>query len=104
MSRSRSAQASTTDALARRLRFARPKRHREWWGLPNLTVLTLTTSAVRAAHLVDHVGRAGSYSERFAFAAEPSFGANWRVPRDLLAHLLHAPWKTAFGDKHIGRA
>lgn len=80
------------------------KLYREWWGIPNLTVLTVTTNRVHAANLIDHVRRAGQHSERFAFAVDPSFGADWRVPKHVFTHLLDNRWMTACGGKDIGKA
>lgn len=80
------------------------KLYREWWGIPNLTVLTVTTNRAHAANLIEHVCRAAQHGERFAFTVEPSFGANWRVPRQLLTHLIDEPWMTACGLKDIGIA
>lgn len=80
------------------------KAYRQWWGIPNLTVLTVTTNHRHAAGLVEHVRGAGRYGDRFAFAVEPSFGANWRVPKDLLNHLLDRPWMTTCGVRDIGKA
>ena len=80
------------------------KRYRDWWGVPNLTVLTVTISKVHAANLIEHVRRSGLYADRFAFAVEPSFGVNWRVPKQLFTHLLDCPWMTAGGEKDIGKA
>jgi len=78
--------------------------YREWWGIPNLTVLIVTTSHGHAANLIEHVRRSDRYGDRFAFAVEPSFAANWRVPKNGLSHLLDCPWMTASGGKDIGRA
>ncbi|MEQ1882279.1 MAG: replication-relaxation family protein [Burkholderiales bacterium] len=78
--------------------------HTQWWGIPNLTVLTVTTNRTHAANLIDYIRRQDQYLDRFAFAVEPSFGANWRVPKHILADLLHLPWATAAGAKDIGKA
>lgn len=72
------------------------------WGLPNLTVLTVTTNATHARNILDYLEQqqGGKYAERFAFAYEPSFGANWRVPKTVL-NLLTEPWATVSGSKDI---
>lgn len=62
------------------LQLLRAQIHRDWWGVPNLTILTLTTNEVHRRNMLVHVagqdepGLAG----RFAFACETGFGANWR--------------------------
>lgn len=74
------------------------------WGLPNLSVLTVTTNATHARNILDFIERQEQtkYTERFAFAVEPSFAANWRVPKALL-NLLNEPWTTVSGTKDIGQ-
>ena len=76
--------------------------YKEWWGVPNLTVLTVTTNPIHAANLLNYVRQQSQHTERFAFATVPSFSADWRVPRQLLSHLLSSPWKTTGGNKQIG--
>lgn len=74
-----------------------------WWGIPNLSVLTVTTNATHAVNLLEYVSKQDEprYGERFAFASNPSFGANWRVPKEVLTGLLTDPWMTINGPKHI---
>lgn len=75
-----------------------------WWGMPNLTVLTVTTNAVHARNILDYIAKQNDpLAKRFAFACEPLFGANWRVPRALLSHLLDEPWQAVTGSKDITR-
>lgn len=74
------------------------------FGLPNLHVLTVTTNAVHAANIIDYIRRRidnAQVAERFAFTTEPSFGANWRVPRTLLSHLIGEPWLTISEPRNI---
>jgi hypothetical protein len=75
------------------------------WGLPNLSVLTVTTNATHARNILEYVSRQNEpkYGERFTFAAEPSFSANWRVPKKVLSNLLDEPWITVSGTKDISR-
>jgi hypothetical protein len=75
------------------------------WGIPNLTVLTITTNRRHAENLLAYVaGRgAGALASRFAFAVEPTFGTNWRVPNAPLWNLLSEPWITTEGPKVFGR-
>ena len=102
--RSRNAKGTFSAKIAAYQEVLSAQRYREWWGIPNLTVLTVTTSQGHAANLVEYVRRSGQYGDRFAFTVEPLFGANWRVPKQVLAHLLDQPWMTAHGTKDIGRA
>lgn len=77
-----------------------------WWGVPNLTVLTITTSALHAANIMQFIKRqvdARSH-ERMAIRAETCFGANWRVPQAVLEGLLSEAWMTPGEPKDIGRA
>jgi hypothetical protein len=95
------------NAFARKLAgyrdVLRRQTYRARWGLPNLHVLTVTTNATHALNILDCVRKQDDrlLSERFAVAVEPSFGANWRVPKSLVAHLLHEPWRTANGARDL---
>ena len=90
--------------IAGYLEVLRNGAHRDWWGVPNLHILTVTTNFTHARNIIDHIRKRGdpAYSERFAFACEPSFGAHWRVPRGVLG-LLDTPWITAGADRDISR-
>lgn len=78
---------------------------RSWWGLPNLSVLTVTTNAIHAANILDFIRKQDEkrYQDRFAFAVATDFGANWRVPRTVLSGLLDEPWMTSIGNKDIAK-
>ena len=71
--------------------------------MPNLTVLTVTTSPGRACAMLALIERRAdpAYTGRFAVAYEPDFGAMWRVPKGVLSHLLDVPWMTVGGMKDI---
>lgn len=86
------------------LQILRNQAYRDWWGIPNLHILTVTTNATHARNIIDFVQRQAdpAFAERFAFASEPGFGANWRVPRSVLS-LLDNPWITASAEKDISR-
>lgn len=79
---------------------------RSHWGLPNLHVLTITTNATHGLNILEHLRRQDQprFHDRFATAYEPSFGANWRVPRTILSHLLEEPWATARASKDFSKA
>jgi hypothetical protein len=91
--------------IAAYLQLLRAQAYRDWWGIPNLHILTITTNATHARNIVDHVRKQNdpAFAGRFAFACAPDFGANWRVPRQVL-DLLDRPWITAGADKYIDRA
>lgn len=101
--RSRNAKGTFAAKIAAYQEVLSARRYREWWGIPNLTMLTVTTSHGHASNLAEYVRRSGQHGDRFAFTVEPSFGANWRVPKEILAHLLVCPWMTACDTKDIGR-
>lgn len=65
----------------------------------------MTTNAAHVRNIVGYIEKVvdSTYSARFAFASEPSFGANWRVPKGVLSKLLGEPWLTTSGLKDIGR-
>lgn len=82
------------------------KIHRQWWGIPNLTILIVTTNATHARNILDYVQKQGDpkYGGRFAIITTSVFGANWRVPKDILHHLLDEDWSTTSGAKRISEA
>lgn len=61
----------------------RNRTYRTHWGLPNLHILTVTTNATHACNILSYIKKKGDskFAERFAFACELSFGANWRVQK-----------------------
>jgi hypothetical protein len=79
------------------------QQHRIWWGVPNLHVLTVTTSVLHAGNLLryirDHVP--AELQQRFALMVQPSFGALWAVPQEPLAGVLCNPWSTPLGAKRL---
>jgi hypothetical protein len=83
----------------------RNRTYQAHFGLPNLTVLTVTTNATHGRNILDYVKKHGDqqFEGRFAVTSDASFGANWRVPRSLLVNLLDQPWATTSEPKHINR-
>lgn len=83
----------------------RRQTYRAHWGLPNLHILSVTTNATHARNILSYVEKQAepNYASRFAFACEPSFGANWRVPREVLSTLLDERWITTTGLKDISK-
>ena len=81
------------------------------WGIPNLHVLTVTTNRRHMENLVLEVEKKQQprWAKRFKFAVEPCFGTRfhseddgyWKVPREVLNHLLLDPWQTTVGPANI---
>lgn len=92
--------------IAGYLDILRNQTYRTHWGLPNLHILTVTTSLMHARNILGYVDKTVKprHAGRFAFACEISFGANWRVPRAALSSLLSDPWITTSGLKNIAIA
>lgn len=76
---------------------------RSWWGVPNLHVLTVTTSETHAVNIVSAIQRhvAPQHHHQFGVVAVQSFGADWRVPQAPLTCLLVSLWHTVSGEKSI---
>lgn len=72
------------------------------FGLPNLTVLTVTTNDKHAFNIAAFIALQSEprLARKFLLKVEKHFAANWRVPRKPLAHLLGEPWINA-GDGTI---
>ena len=86
------------------LQLLRVGSYRDWWGIPNLSVVTVTTNEVHARNMFDWLGKQSepAYAGRFGFACAPDFGANWRVPKGML-DLLDRPWRTTAGEWDISK-
>lgn len=69
--------------------------YKDVWGIPNMMVLTVTTSATHMKKILTYVAK-NPFPERFLFKAKPDFGTNWRVP-DIMTDLLTEPWNTTKG-------
>ncbi len=106
LERTNLAQSSLGRKIAGYLALLADRTYRRWWGLPNLHILTVTTSETHARNILALIERqsAPAYQERFAAATEARFGANWRVPRDTLSQLVTKPWQTPEGTKNIAVA
>jgi hypothetical protein len=55
------------------------------WGIPLATVLVVTTNETHAQNIAAYVKENSRYADRWQFRVEPTFGANWRTPKDPLA-------------------
>lgn len=91
--------------VANYIQVLRGKLYCEWWGIPNLTILIVTTNPVHARNMLGYIQKQGEpkYEGKFAIISEPAFGANWRVPKDILHHLLDEEWATTTGAKRIAQ-
>ncbi|MBO9714247.1 replication-relaxation family protein [Sphingomonas sp.] len=95
------AQSSFARKIAGYLAILRTQAYRERWGVPNLHVLTATTSAAHARALLAHIGRHAGDAEaaRFGVAVVSGFGAHWRAPSKVLSGVLTGAWCTPLTDK-----
>lgn len=86
-------QSAFGQKIAGYLDILRNQTYRPYWGLPNLHILTVTTNATHARNLLDYVEKQDEprFIDRFAFACEPCFGANWRIPKEVLSRFLKEP-------------
>jgi hypothetical protein len=79
--------------------------YNKWWGIPNLTVLTVTTNTTHAQNILEYIKKNAPAKEaaRFAIQTETDFGPNWRVPKEVLSHVLMEPWHTPLGMRDISK-
>lgn len=79
------AQSAFGNKIAAYAEILERQTYRAWWGIPNLSVITITTHETRAQNLIRFSARQKRDSSvRFAFWVENSFGINWSVPKKLL--------------------
>ena len=80
--------------------------YRTWWGIPNLHILTVTTSALHAHNIlsavVRHVER--HHQHAFAVSVDTTFGANWRVPSAPLSSMLSSAWDGVGAKRNFASA
>ena len=71
--------------------------YRKHWGIPNLTVLTVTTNRLHLRHMIDYCASLGApdLAAHFLFRSVPCFGANWKVPA--IMDFFDEPWTGADG-------
>lgn len=55
------------------------------WGIPKATVLVVTTNDTHAQNIREYVEKNSRFADRWKFASEPTFGLNWRVPKEPLS-------------------
>jgi hypothetical protein len=74
--------------------------YRAHLGIPNLTVLTVTTNALHLQSMLNfyHSLNAPRYARYFLFKSVPGFTANWRVPK-IMYDLFNEPWIAADGSQ-----
>lgn len=82
----------------------RAQTYRTWWGIPNLHVLTITTSELHARNMIGAIAKhvEPDHQSAFALSVEPLFGAHWRVPRTALT-LLGKPWQSVTGTRDFSK-
>ncbi len=87
-------QSAFATKIAGYLDILRNQTYRTHWGVPNLHILTVTTNATHARTILRLIEKLGEpdFAGHFAFACEPCFGANWRVPKMVLSKLLEEAW------------
>lgn len=68
------------------------------FGIPNLTILFITTNAMHMERMIDYVEEAVDKKQqhKFLFKTFIDFGEVWRIPRETLDVL--SPYKTAVGE------
>ncbi len=78
--------------------------YREVWGIPTLTVMTVTTSLPHLDSMITHLDDLASSktATRFLFKAKPEFGKYWIVP-PVLHDLVTTPWSRTTTPLDIGR-
>lgn len=74
--------------------------HHAHFGIPNLSVLFITTNTTHM-HKMLEFAKGSRRADRFLFKAFPTFGENWRVPRELLPVL--DPYESAKGGVDISK-
>jgi hypothetical protein len=86
-------QTSVGQKLQHYLEIMDARAFKTHWGVPNLLVMTVTSSGARLTRMLDCVRTiAGEQrAQRFLFQAKEEFGANWSVPA-VMDELLSSTW------------
>lgn len=72
------------------------RRYYDFWGIPGMVVLIVTTSTARIKNIIDLLKerRDPAFASRFLLTSYPTFaGENWLVPPTILTDILK-PWET----------
>ncbi len=80
--------------------------YREVWGIPTLSVLTVTTSETHMNSMINQMDRLAKndrMAARFLFKSKPQFGKYWTVP-DVMHDLLDEPWERVGNPLNIAEA
>jgi hypothetical protein len=75
--------------------------HQSHLGIPNLTVLFVTTNDQHLENMLDCVRETARNPDQYLFKAFPTFGEDWRVPREVLP--VFEPWMSARGSVDISK-
>lgn len=104
--RSVSNQTSIGKKVADYMQALCDRRYREHWGIPNLTILAVTTNSVHARNILAYwaTQAEGQFAERFLVTVQQDFSSNWRVPQNILSQVLTAEWSMVTGTRSIGVA
>ena len=64
------------------------------FGLPNMTVLTVTTNEKHSENILAFIRQQNEprLAPKFLLKVDEHFSANWRAPRAPLTHLMGKPW------------
>lgn len=70
------------------------------WGIPGLTVLTVTTNPIHLQHMLRYFRSLNEpqLAMRFLFTSKAHFGSNWEVP-PIMADLFNEPWIAGDGRR-----
>ena len=76
------------------LEVLRDQSFRDVWGIPSLSIMTVTTSNAHMQTMIDALGDLAESQEtaRFLFKTQPQFGKYWTVP-SVLSGLFTDPWQ-----------
>lgn len=101
--RSRQRRTSFNEKAETYVHVLRQEVHKTHWGIPNLLVLTVTTSETHMTNLLANTESLMPTASRFLFKAKPDFGTGWRVP-PTMPDLLTEPWRRVSGGIDISVA
>jgi len=79
---------------------------RSHWGIPNLTVLFITTNVTHKTKIMQHLDEItnNKLKKRFLFRTELGFGKFWQMPAAPMPEVLTEPWDSLVGPVHINNA
>ena len=101
---SKASSKAFTRKLEAYLDVLRNETYREVWGIPSLTILTVTTSVAHMGTMIRVLDDLADSrpATRFLFKAKPEFGKYWTVP-PVMTDLLSDPWQRTTTPLDISR-